>query len=502
MKNFILALDQGTSSSRALLFDRSGTPRGSAQREFTQHYPQPGWVEHDPEEIWTSQREVAVEVLRSSGVSANEIAAVGLTNQRETAVMWERSTGRPVHHAIVWQDRRTSALCDALAKDPGANFFREKTGLVVDPYFSGTKVRWMLDHVEGLRERAERGEIAFGTVDSWLAWKLSDGRLHISDATNAARTLLFNIHTADWDDELLRALNIPPAILPEVRSSSEIYGEISGVSELNGLPLAGMAGDQHAALFGQTCTSSGMAKNTYGTGCFVLMNTGGKPVASRHGLVTTIAWQIDGRTEYALEGSIFIAGALIQWLRDGLGMIKTASDVESLAAQVPDTGGVAVVPAFAGLGAPHWDAYARGSLLGLTRGTQAGHIARAALEAIAWQVVEVLQSMEADSGIPVSELRVDGGAAANDLLMQIQANFLQHPVLRPRVTETTVLGAAFLAGLATGFWKDRGEIAAQWELERSFEPEQPAETVKKAYRRWLAALERSKGWARELEDGS
>lgn len=500
MKPFVLALDQGTSSSRALIFDHAGATVAVAQTAFPQYFPRPGWVEHDPEEIWSSQSQVAIEALEKAGLGAADIACVGLTNQRETAILWDRATGRPLHRAIVWQDRRTSAFCDTLKREGREELFRRQTGLLIDPYFSGTKIRWMLDHVEGLREKALRGEVAFGTVETWLVWKLTRGRLHITDASNASRTLLFNLHSGDWDEELLEALDIPGSLLPEIRANSECYGEISGLPALEGVPLAGMAGDQHAALFGQACTSPGMAKNTYGTGCFVLMNTGDKPIQSRHGLVTTVAWKIGGRTEYALEGSIFIAGALIQWLRDSLGIIKTAAEVESLASRVEDAGGAMIIPAFAGLGAPHWDPYARGAIFGLTRGTEPAHIARAALEAIAWQVVEVLKAMQADSGITLSELRVDGGACGNNLLMQIQADLLQCPVARPRTTETTALGAAFLAGLAVGFWKNRDEIASHWTLDRKFEPLQTSETVDKAHRRWNSAVERARGWAREESD--
>lgn len=491
----ILSLDQGTSSSRAIIFDAGGRIVARAQQEFPQYFPAPGWVEHDPAEIWTSQSEVAVAALQQANLRAADIAAVGLTNQRETTILWDRATGLPLHRAIVWQDRRTSALCEALKEQGLEELFRRRTGLLLDPYFSGTKIRWLLDHVAGLREKANRGEVAFGTVDSWLTWKLTGGSLHITDASNASRTLLYNLHTGEWDDELLQALDIPRAILPEIRSNSEIYGPITGLPSLAGVSLAGMAGDQHAALFGQACTETGMAKNTYGTGCFVLMQTGPKAVRSRHGLITTVAWKIGAQTEYALEGSIFVAGALIQWLRDGLGIIKSAPEVEALAEQVETTGGVAVVPAFAGLGAPHWDPHARGTILGITRGTGAPHIARACLEAIAWQVVEVLEAMEADSGIALKELRVDGGACANNLLMQIQADFLHQKVARPTTTETTALGAAFLAGLAVGFWKDRSEIAALWELDRQFKPARPSEAVEACRRRWLAAVKRSQGWA-------
>jgi glycerol kinase len=496
MKRFILALDQGTSSSRALVFDHSGATVAVAQAEFTQHFPQSGWVEHDPEEIWSSQRSVALEAMRKAKIKAADLAAIGLTNQRETTLLWDRKTGEPVHRAIVWQDRRTAGLCDALREAHGDDFFRQKTGLVVDPYFSATKIGWMLDHVPGLRARAERGEIAFGTVDSWLIWKLTGGRLHVTDATNAARTLLFNIRSGAWDEELLQVLQIPHALLPEVRPSSGHIGEVSAVPELEGVPLAGMAGDQHAALFGQACYEPGMAKNTYGTGCFVLMNTGDQPVFSQNGLVTTVAWKIGEKTEYALEGSIFVAGALIQWLRDSLGIIRTAAEVEALASSVQDTGGVTVIPAFSGLGAPHWDAYARAAVLGLTRGSGPAHIARAALEAIAWQVVDVLDAMKNDAAVSLPELRVDGGASANNLLMQIQADLLQAPVSRPRTTETTALGAAFLAGLAVGFWRDRAEIAAQWALNRRFEPGTASEQVALSRRRWLEGVTRAKGWAR------
>lgn len=499
MKKFILALDQGTSSSRALIFDHSGTTVALAQKEFPQYFPQPGWVEHDPEEIWTSQSEAALEAVKMAGLTSADLAAVGLTNQRETTILWDRNSGQPLHPAIVWQDRRTSALCKRLKEEGLEDLFRQRTGLLIDPYFAGTKIRWILDHVEGLREKANAGAVAFGTVDSWLIWKLTKGKLHATDATNASRTLLFNIHSGEWDETLLQALEIPRSLLPEVRSSSEIYADISGLPGLEGVPLAGIAGDQHAALFGQACTSPGMAKNTYGTGCFVLMNTGPEPAIPRQGLVTTVAWKIGDQTEYALEGSIFVGGALIQWLRDGLGIIKTAAEVEGLAGQAEDSGGIAIVPAFAGLGAPHWDPYARGAILGLTRGTGPAHIARAALEAIAWQVVEVLEAMQAGSGISLSELRVDGGASQNDLLLQIQADLLGHPVARPTTTETTALGAAFLAGLATGFWKNRKEIAAQWSLDRMFTPQQLPEAVARLRRRWIAAIERSKSWASNEE---
>ena len=495
MKRYILALDQGTSSSRALLFDRSGTPIAISQKEFPQHFPQPGWVEHDPNEIWKSQIEVAESVLKKTNLTSADIAAIGITNQRETTLLWDRQSGQPLHRAIVWQDRRTAAFCEKLRKQEFESVFRSKTGLLLDPYFSGTKISWLLDNINGLRAKAERGEVAFGTIDSWLVWKLTNGTKHLTDATNASRTLLFNIHSGDWDEELLQILDIPRAILPDVRSNSEILATVSGKNALNGLPISGMAGDQHAALFGQVCTSSGLAKCTYGTGAFVLMNTGTKPVNSKHGLLTTLAWKREAQTEYALEGSIFTAGALIQWLRDELGIIRSAPEIELLAKSVENNGGVTIVPAFAGLGAPHWDAEARGTILGLTRGTSTGHIGRAAIEAIAWQVVDVLEAMQADSGISLEELRVDGGACANNLLMQIQADFLQCPVARPQTIETTALGAAFFAGLAVGFWRDTDEIKRCWKLDRKFEPELSAKEIERPRRRWLAAIERAKGWS-------
>ena len=437
---YILALDQGTTSSRAIVFNQGGAAVAVAQKEFRQIFPQPGWVEHDANEIWATQSGVAAEVLARAGLQPADLAAIGITNQRETTVVWERATGRPIAHAIVWQDRRTAAFCDALKRDGHAPFIQRQTGLVVDAYFSASKLRWLLDHVPGARARAEAGELAFGTIDSWLMWKLTGGAAHVTDASNASRTMLCNLHTGDWDEELLQLFGVPRAILPAVRGSSEIYGEATG--PLAGIPIAGLAGDQQAALFGQVCTRPGMVKNTYGTGCFMLMHTGAQPVASRHQLLTTIAWRIGGRTEYALEGSVFIAGAAIQWLRDGLGLIKSARDVEALAASVPDTGGVYFVPAFAGLGAPHWDAYARGAIAGLTRGTTAAHLARAALESIAFQSADLVRAMEADSGIALRELRVDGGACVNNLLMQFQADLLGVPVARPKVFETTALGAA------------------------------------------------------------
>ncbi len=491
---YILALDQGTTSSRAIIFDHAGRIVQVAQKEFRQHFPKSGWVEHNPDEIWSSQASVAVEALGNANLSGRDLAAAGITNQRETTLVWERKTGRPLYNAIVWQDRRTAGFCQKLKEDSQEDTFRRKTGLLLDAYFSGTKVRWILDHVEGARERAEAGELAFGTVDSWLLWKLTGGKVHVTDVTNASRTLMYNIHTGDWDDALLEILGVPRPLLPEVRSCSEIYGEISEGGLVSGTPVAGMAGDQQAALFGQVCTRPGMAKNTYGTGCFLLMNTGEEPVASRNNLLTTIAWQLNGKTEYALEGSVFMGGAVIQWLRDSLGIIRKSSEVEALAARVPDTGGAYLVPAFAGLGAPHWDQYARGTLVGLTRGTGAAHIARAALEGIAYQSYDVLKAMESDSGIILKELRVDGGACVNNLLMQFQADLLQTPVVRPRVTETTALGAACLAGLAVGYWKDREEIARQWEVDRTFSPQVSSADLQPRLAGWRKALERARGW--------
>ncbi len=494
MTSYILALDQGTTSSRALLFDRQGTLRGVAQKEITQLFPQPGWVEHDPGEIWSSQISVASEVLGQTGITSRDIAAIGITNQRETTIVWDRLTGKPVMNAIVWQDRRTAALCDRLRANGHESLIRERTGLVIDAYFSGTKIQWILDNVQGVRTRADAGELAFGTVDSWLVWNLTGGRRHLTDATNASRTLLYNIHTGEWDDELLRLFNIPRSLLPEVRSSSEVYAETTTDIFSSPIPIAGIAGDQQAALFGQMCVNDGMVKNTYGTGCFMLLNTGERAPGSKNNLVTTVAWKIDGRTEYALEGSVFIGGAVVQWLRDGLGLIRHASEIEALAASVDDNGGIYLVPAFVGLGAPHWDPQARGIVAGITRGTNAGHLARAALESIAWQVADVLDAMRADSGLAIPELRVDGGASANNLLMQFQADILGVPVIRPHVIETTALGAAYLAGLAVGYWKNREQIRELWSMERRFEPGMPSERVRTLRSGWHKALERSKGW--------
>ena len=490
---FVAALDQGTTSSRALVFDHAGNVRGVAQAEFRQIFPQPGWVEHDPGEIWSSQSAVLHGALADAGIKARDLAAIGITNQRETTLVWDRRTGEPIANAIVWQDRRTAPTCDALRAAGHAATIAAKTGLVVDAYFSGTKLKWLLDNVPGARRRAEAGELAFGTVDSWLVYKLSDGRRHVTDVSNASRTMLFDIHSGRWDEALCALLDVPMAVLPDVVPSSAVCAQasIEGVD----VPIAGIAGDQQAALFGQACHAPGLAKNTYGTGCFLLMNTGRDAVASKNNLVTTVAWQRDGITEYALEGSVFIAGAVVQWLRDGLKIIRQASEVEALARTVPDNGGVYFVPAFAGLGAPHWDAYARGSLFGLTRGASGGHIARAALESIAYQSADVLAAMERDAGITLTELRVDGGATASDLLMQFQADLLGVPVVRPKVRETTALGAAYLAGLAVGFWKSAGEVAANWQVERRFEPSMPREQAANLRTGWEKAVSRAKGWS-------
>ncbi|MFC1558945.1 glycerol kinase GlpK [candidate division KSB1 bacterium] len=494
---YILALDQGTTSSRAIIFDNHGKIKSAAQKEFKQIFPKPGWVEHNPEEIWTSQKNVASEAINNAGIHVKDIAAIGITNQRETAVVWERNTGRPVYNAIVWQDRRTAGICNQLKKAGYETLFREKTGLVLDAYFSGTKIQWILDNVKGARKKAEAGELAFGTIDTWLIWNLTAGKKHITDATNASRTLLYNIHTGEWDNELLKILDIPRNILPEVRSSSEVYGETSENIFSVPVPVAGIAGDQQSALFGQMCRERGMIKNTYGTGCFMVLNTGTDAVPSKNNLLTTVAWKIGDRTEYALEGSVFIAGAAVQWLRDGLGLIKSAREIEKLAESVKDNGGIYLVPAFVGLGAPHWDQYARGIIAGITRGTTAGHFARAALEGIAYQVADVLEAMEADSNLNISELRVDGGAAVNNLLMQFQADILGVPVVRPKVLETTALGTAYLAGLAVDYWKNIEEIAGQWETDKRFNPSMKTETIKELRSRWNNALERSKLWEKQ-----
>ena len=494
---FILALDQGTTSSRAIVFDRDGAIRAVAQKEFTQLFPQAGWVEHDPQEIWASQIGVAVEALGRAQVRPSDVAAIGITNQRETTIVWDRESSEPVYHAIVWQDRRTADFCERLKADGAGETIQAKTGLLIDAYFSASKIRWILDNVPGARARAAAGKLAFGTVDTWLLWKLTAHQRHVTDVSNASRTMLFNIHTMQWDEELLRTFDIPASMLPDVRLSSEVYGEVSSTLGIEQVPIAGIAGDQQAALFGQMCLQPGMSKNTYGTGCFLLQHIGTEPTRSKQQLVTTVAWQIGGRTEYALEGSVFIGGAVVQWIRDGLGFIRSAPDIEALASSVADNGGVYLVPAFAGLGAPHWDAYARGTIVGITRGTSAAHIARAALESIAYQVADLLDAMAADSGIALKELRVDGGAATNDMLMQFQADLLGVPVVRPAVTETTALGAAYLAGLAVGYWPSVDAITGQWKVDRRFEPAMPRTTASALRERWSAALGRSKGWERK-----
>jgi glycerol kinase len=493
MPRFVLALDQGTTSSRSILFDHDGSIVAVAQREFTQHFPRSGWVEHDAEEIWATQVATTAEVLARAHAKVTDVAAIGITNQRETTVLWDRASGRPVAPAIVWQDRRTADECARLKADGQEPEITRRTGLLIDPYFSGTKLAWLLDSDPALRARAERGELAFGTIDSWLAWKLSGGSQHLTDATNASRTLLLNIATGEWDDYVLELLRIPRALLPRVVPSALARGEAFAVLGDREIPLGGIAGDQQAALFGQACFSPGMAKNTYGTGCFMLMNTGLVPQASANRLLTTVAWQLDQR-HYALEGAVFVAGAVVQWLRDGLGFIEKSAEVEALAASVPDAGGVYLVPAFTGLGSPHWDAYARGTMVGLSRGTTRAHIARAALESIAFQSAEVLMAMQRDAAQPLVELRVDGGATANDLLMQFQADLLGVPVVRPKVTETTALGAAYLAGLAVGYWSSTDEVAANWQVDRRFEPALPRAEAEARLRTWERAVERSRSW--------
>ena len=492
---FLLALDQGTTSSRAILFDESGSIVTIKQREFQQHYPQPGWVEHDAVEIWQTQLAVTEELCAERKLKPNDVAAIGITNQRETVVVWERATGKPIHRAIVWQDRRTAGKCAELRAAGHEPMIRDKTGLLFDPYFSGTKFAWILENVQGARAKADAGELACGTIDSWLLYNLTGGQLHVTDVSNASRTLLLNIHTCQWDDELLQCLDVPRAMLPEVRSSSEIYGEVSASAALNGVQLAGIAGDQQAALFGQACYERGAAKNTYGTGCFALVNTGEQAVASQHKLLTTVAWRIGNQTEYALEGSVFVGGAVVRWLRDELKLIKSSEEVERLAASVPDSGGVYLVPAFAGLGAPYWDPYARGTIVGMTLGTSNAHIARAAVDSIALQTADLIDAMRLDSGSPIAELRVDGGVSVNDAMLQFQADILQVPVVRPKVTETTALGAAYLAGLAAGVWKSRDEIARKWQVDRRFEPRMPADRAATIRARWEQAVERAKNWA-------
>ena len=491
MAFYILSLDQGTTSSRALIVDNNGEIKSIAQKEFRQIFPQSGWVEHDPMDIWSSQRSVISEVMARSGIESSDIAGIGITNQRETTLIWDRKTGKPIYNAIVWQDRRTARYCDQLKEEGHAESIRSKTGLIIDSYFSATKIKWILDNAAGVRQRAEAGELAFGTVDSWLIWNLTKGKLHITDVSNASRTMIFNIHDLSWDEELLELFDIPKSLLPEVKSSSEVYGE-----DYSGVPIAGIAGDQQSSLFGQMAVEPGMIKNTYGTGCFVVANTGFKPVQSKNNLLTTIAWQIDGKTTYALEGSIFIAGAVVQWLRDGMHMIRDAEEIEAIANTVADSGDVYLVPAFSGLGAPHWNPYARGLIAGLTRATELGHIARAALESIAYQSTDVMQAMQADADIPFTELRVDGGASVNNTLMQIQADVMNLKVIRPENHETTALGAAYLAGMAVGFWTLE-DVKTLWKVDRQFVPEMDAEIREKKYKRWLKAVELSKNWIEE-----
>jgi glycerol kinase len=491
---YVLALDQGTTSSRAIVFDHQSAVKSVAQREFEQIFPQPGWVEHDPEEIWSSQISVAIEALSRAELRPRDIAALGITNQRETTVVWHRETGRPIYNAIVWQDRRTAGFCDQLKADGQEQLVQERTGLLIDSYFSATKVTWILDNAPGARALAEAGKLAFGTIDSWLIWKLTGGQIHVTDASNASRTMLFNIRSGRWDDDLLKLFRVPASMLPTVGGSSQVYGEVTTTLGLGGIPIAGIAGDQQASLFGQRCTSPGLTKNTYGTGCFALQNTGTVAVTSSHRLVTTIAWRMGEITEYALEGSVFVGGAVVQWLRDGLGIIRSSNEVEALANSVPDNGGIYFVPAFVGLGAPHWDPYARGSIFGLSRGTSAGHLARAAIESIAYQVADLLDAIKKDSSTEVPELRVDGGASANDALMQFQADLLGVPVIRPAVTETTALGAAYFAGIAVNFWRDAAHVALMPRKEQRFEPIMPRAQAALLRERWNEALARSKAW--------
>ncbi|MEZ4809468.1 MAG: glycerol kinase GlpK [Allomuricauda sp.] len=496
MDQYILALDQGTTSSRAVVVDKKGTIISVAQKEFTQIFPKPGWVEHDPTEIWATQAGMAAEAVSKKGLKAEQMAAIGITNQRETVVVWDRTTGEPIYNAIVWQDKRTADYCEELKSLGKSDMIREKTGLVIDSYFSGTKVKWILDHVEGAREKAEAGDLAMGTIDTWLIWKMTEGKLHITDVTNASRTLIFNINTMDWDDELLDLLTIPKSMLPKVKQSSEVYGYTSPNFFASKIPVAGIAGDQQAALFGQMCTKQGMVKNTYGTGCFMLMNIGEKPIVSKNNLLTTVAWKINGKTSYALEGSIFIAGAVVQWLRDSLKIIKTSSEVERLASSVESSEGVYLVPAFAGLGAPHWNQRAQGTLFGLTRGSTDAHIARAALESIAYQTMDILKAMEADSGISIKELRVDGGATVNDMLMQFQADVLNTKTVRPKIVETTVMGAAYLAGLAVGYWKNPAEIQDIWQSDVHFNPSTQRAPIEKGIQGWYRAIKALEYWSK------
>lgn len=495
MQQYILSLDQGTTSSRAILFDHEGNIKSVAQKEFKQIFPKSGWVEHDPNEIWSSQAAVAAEATTSLGINGSNIAAIGITNQRETTIVWDRETGEPVYNAIVWQDRRTASFCNELREAGHVDMIQEKTGLIIDAYFSASKIRWILDHVEGAREKAQAGRLAFGTVDSWLVWKFTQGEVHITDVTNASRTMLFNIQKVAWDPDLLALFDIPESMMPEVKQSSEVYGHTKSTIFASKIPIAGIAGDQQAALFGQMCTNNGMVKNTYGTGCFMLMNIGEQFIKSKNNLLTTIAWKINGKTTYAFEGSVFIAGAVVQWLRDGLGVIKSSSDVENLATQVEHTDGLYFVPAFAGLGAPYWNQDARGTMVGLSRGTTAAHIARASLESMAFQTMEVLKAMEADSAIDIKELRVDGGATANNFMMQFQADLLGCKVIRPKIVETTALGAAYLAGLAVGYWQNIDQIKRLWAIEREFEPAGDNDQIIQAKHEWQRAIHAAKEWA-------
>ena len=495
MQQYILAFDQGTTSSRAIVFDRNGSIISTAQKEFQQIYPQPGWVEHDPAEIWSSQISVASEAVVKAGLNVNDIIAIGITNQRETTIMWDKRSGDPIYNAIVWQDRRTAAFCDKLKHDGHGAMIKEKTGLIIDAYFSATKVKWILDNVSGAKEKARRGDLCFGTVDSWLLWKLTNGQVHATDVSNASRTMLCNIHTAEWDHELLRLFDIPGGILPKIKSNSEVYGYTESVLTGKGIPVSGMAGDQQSALFGQMCIQPGMVKNTYGTGCFMLMNTGNKPVTSKNNLLTTIAWKIEHELQYALEGSVFIAGAVVQWLRDGMELIRNSSEIEELTQRVTDNGGVFMVPAFAGLGAPYWNQHARGTIVGITRGTTAAHIGRAAIESIAYQTMDVLKSMEADAGFAIKELRVDGGATVNNLLMQFQSDILNTKVIRPQITETTALGAAYLAGIGVGYFKGLHEIQEYWKKEREFTPKMNDSERKKLTEQWGRAIKAAVAWA-------
>lgn len=491
MQKYILALDQGTTSSRAIVFDHSGKICSVAQKEFTQHFPKPGWVEHDPNEIWSSEAAVIAEAISAIDINGLDIAAIGITNQRETTIVWDIDTEEPIYNAIVWQDRRTAEYCDKLKAQGLVDKVREKTGLIIDAYFSGTKIKWILDNVPGARERAEKGKLRFGNVDSWLVWRLTRGEVHCTDVTNASRTMLFNINTLQWDDDLLKLLDIPRSMMPEVKSSSEVYGHTKTTIFAHEVPIAGIAGDQQSALFGQMCLTPGSIKNTYGTGCFVMLNIGDKPLLSKNNLLTTVAWKIGDEVKYALEGSIYVGGSVVQWLRDGLGFIKSSSEVEELASSVPDSGGVYFVPALTGLAAPYWDQYARGTIVGITRGTTRAHIARAALDGIAFQTYDIAQAMARDLGAPLTELKVDGGASRNNLLMQFQSNLLGIPVVRPKITETTALGAAYLAGLAVGFWKDIDEIKSQWQVERTFNPVPENAEIENAKKGWQDAIQRT-----------